>query len=65
MHVFNVFDKSKDNNHNTTILTCLEITPVFFEETLTFENNKNFLNTLRLSYIFGNIFYIKIKTTVS
>ena len=30
LHVFNIFNESKDNNRLTTILTCLDTNPRYF-----------------------------------
>ena len=53
--LFNIFIDSNDNDHVTTILTCLDANPRFFLE-LIFKNSKNVLQTLKLYLVFLVIF---------
>ena len=32
MNLFNIFNESKDNDHPTTMLTCLDTSPRFFSK---------------------------------
>ena len=49
-HLSNIFNKSKDNGHATTTLTCLDTSTRFFFK-------KNVLNTLKLSLLSPEISY--------
>ena len=44
MYLFNIFNESKDNDHNTNIIGMLRYKPPFFRKTL-------FLKTAKTSYI--------------
>ena len=56
MHLFNIFSKSKGNDHITAVLTRAVTNPRFFSEKRRFfKNSKPFMYPQTLSYIFGNI----------
>ena len=57
MFLFNIFNESKDSNHITTILTCLDTNPLLFITNVGFLKLEKPLTYPQTPiFIFGNIF---------